>query len=53
MKEDYQKALKKLTWVFLSNQVPFDEQNYEKQKGLELVISCSLGYETKSEKFLY
>ena len=33
MKEDYQKALKKLTLFFLSNSVPFNEQSYQKQKG--------------------
>ena len=35
MKEDYQKALKKLTLFFLSNPVPFNGQNYQKQKGSE------------------
>ena len=35
MKEDYQKALKKLTLFFLSNPVPFNGQSYKKQKGLE------------------
>ena len=35
MKEDYQKALKKLSLFFLSNQVSFNRQSYEKQKGLE------------------
>ena len=34
MKEDYQKALKKLTLFFLSYPVPFNGQNYQKQKGL-------------------
>ena len=33
MKEDYQKALKKVTLFFLSNPVPFNSQNYQKQKG--------------------
>ena len=33
MKQDYQKALKKLILFFLSNLVPFNEQNYQKQKG--------------------
>ena len=33
MKEDYQKALKKLTLIFLSNPVPFEGQSYQKQKG--------------------
>ena len=35
MKEDYQKALKMLTLFFLSNPVPFNAQNYQKQKGSE------------------
>ena len=33
MKEDYQKALKKLTLFFLSNPLPFNGQSYQKQKG--------------------
>ena len=33
MKEDYQKTLKKLTWFFLLNPVPFNGQKYQKQKG--------------------
>ena len=33
MKEDYQKALKKLTLFFPANPVPFNGQNYQKQKG--------------------
>ena len=33
LKEDYQKALKKLTLFFLSNPVPFNGQSYQKQKG--------------------
>ena len=33
MKEDYQKALNKLTLIFLSNQVPFNGQSDQKQKG--------------------
>ena len=33
MKKDDQKALKKLTLFFLSNPVPFNGQNYQKQKG--------------------
>ena len=32
MKEDYQKASKKLTIFFLSNPVPFNGQSYQKQK---------------------
>ena len=34
MKEDCQKTLKRLTLFFLSNPVPFNEQDYQKQKGL-------------------
>ena len=33
LKEDYQKALKKLPLFFLSNPVPFNGQSYQKQKG--------------------
>ena len=33
MKEDYQKALKKVTLFFLLNPVIFNRQNYQKQKG--------------------
>ena len=32
MKDDYHKVLKEWTSFFLSNQVPFDGQDYEKQK---------------------
>ena len=32
LKEDYQKALKKLTLFFLSNSVLFNGQDYKKQK---------------------
>ena len=33
LKEDYQKALQKLTLFLLSNLVPSNEQIYQKQKG--------------------
>ena len=33
-KEDYQKALKRLTLLFLSNLVPFNGQDYKKEKEL-------------------
>ena len=33
MKEDYQKALKKSTLFLLSNPIPFNIQNYQKQQG--------------------
>ena len=51
MKEDYPKALKKLTLFFLSNPVPFDGQSHQKQKG-PLVASRSSGHKTSLEKFL-
>ena len=53
LKEDYQKAFKKLTLFFLPNPVPFNEQSYQKQKGLETRPSRSSSNETSSEKFLY
>ena len=33
LKEDYQKASKKVTYFLLSTPVPFNRQNYQKQKG--------------------
>ena len=33
LKQDYQKALKRVTLFFLLNPVPFNRQNYQKQKG--------------------
>ena len=33
VKEDYQKALREVTSFFLSKPVPFNRQNYQKQKG--------------------
>ena len=33
MEEDHQKIFKKLTLIFLSNPLPFNGQNYQKQKG--------------------
>ena len=33
LKEDYQKALKRLTLFFLLNPIPFNRQKYQKQKG--------------------
>ena len=44
------KSIKKLTPFFLSNSAPFNEQDLEKQKFLELVTSRSLGYKISSEK---
>ena len=53
LKQDYQKALKRVTLFFLLNPVPFIRQNYQNKRGLELVTSRYSGYETSSEKFLY
>ena len=33
LKEDYEKALKKVTSFFFSSPVPINRQNYKKQKG--------------------
>ena len=54
MKEDYQKALKKVTSFFLLNPVPFNRQNDQKQKrpGSSDQPLYS-GYEKSSEKSLY
>ena len=51
MKENYQKALKKITLFLLSSPFPLNRQNYQKQKGPG--TSDYSGYETSSEKFLY
>ena len=51
--EDYQKALKKVTLLSLSNPVLFNKQNYHRQKGTGTSDSCSTGYRTSSEKFPY
>ena len=54
MKEDYQKALKKLTLFFLSNPVPFNGQSYQKQKGLGTSDQSLFRLQKfRSEKFLY
>ena len=54
MKEDYQKALKKVTSFFLLNSVPFNRQNDQKQKrpGSSDQPLYS-GYEKSLEKSLY
>ena len=38
----YEKALKKLTLIFLSNPVPFNGQDYEKQTGPGTVTTFTL-----------
>ena len=48
---DYQKALKSYLF-FLLNPAPFNEQSYQKQKGL-VSSQSSPDYEIGSEKFLY
>ena len=52
-KEDYQKALKKITSFFLSNPVSFNSKIIKNKRGLELLTSRYSGYETSSENFLY
>ena len=47
------KTLKKVNFIFSLNQVPFNVQSYQKQKGLEIVTCRSSGNEKNSEKFLY
>ena len=51
LKVDYQKALKKITLFSPSNPVPFNRQNYQKQKGRG--TSDQSLFKTSSEKFLY
>ena len=53
LKEDYQKALKTVTSVFLSNSVPFNKKNYQKQKGHGTSDQWQLGYKASSKRFLY
>ena len=56
MKEDDQKALKKVISFFLSNPLPFNRQKYQKQivhGTSDSVTSRYSGCETSSEKFLY
>ena len=50
MKEDYKKALKKLTSFFLSNLVPFNRQNYQKQKKLQTSDQSLLRLQNKFRK---
>ena len=53
MKENYQETLKKLTLFFLSNSVPFNGQDYEKQKEPGTSDQSHFMSQTSSEKFLY
>ena len=52
MKEDYQKALKKLTLFFLSNPVPFQGHSYWKQKGPGTSEQLLFRLQNKSRKML-
>ena len=53
LKEDYQKAFRKLTLFFLSSQVLLMNKIIQNKRGLELVTIPSLGYKTISVKSLY
>ena len=50
MKEDYQKALKKLTLSFFSNPVPFKGKSYAKQKEPETSDQLLFRLQNKSRK---
>ena len=54
LKDDYQKPIKTLTLIFLSNPVSFNGQSYQKQKKPGTRVTCrSSGYKTSSQKFIY
>ena len=53
MKEAYKKTLTKVTLVFLSNPVPFNEQNYQKQTGPGTSDQSLFRLRNKFRKFLY
>ena len=53
LKENPQKALKKLTLLFFQTQFLLMDKILKKKRGLELVTSRSSGYETSSEIFFY
>ena len=53
MKEAYKKTLTKVTLVFLSNPVPFNEQNYQKQAGPGTSDQSLFRLRNKFRKFLY
>ena len=50
MNKDYQKSLKKLTLFFNSDPVPFNEQDYEKQKSPESSDQLLFRLKDKSRK---
>ena len=47
------KSLQKVTFFVLSSPVPFNRQNYQKQKGPGIETSGYSGFEISSEKFLH
>ena len=51
MQGDYQKPLKK--YFFFGTQSLLMDKVTKNKSGLELVTSCSSGYQTSSQKFLY
>ena len=53
MKEDYQKAFKKLTLFFLSDPVSFNGQNYQKRKGSGTSDSHFSGYKQVQKYSLF
>ena len=53
MKEAYKKTLTKVTLVFLSNPVPFNEQNCQKQTGPGTSDQSLFRLRNKFRKFLY
>ena len=48
LKKDDQKPLKKSTLFFLPKPVLYNEQSYQKKRDLELVLSCSSGFQKSS-----
>ena len=52
LKEDHQKAFKKLTLFFLSNPVTFDGQSYQKQYGAGTSDQSLFSLENKFTKII-
>ena len=53
MKDDYQKALKKVTLSSLLNPVPFNRQNYQKQKGPGTIDQWLFRLQNKFRKIIF
>ena len=53
LKEDYQKDFKKVTLFFLLNSLPFDGNDYEKQKGSRNSDQSLFRLQNKFRKILY